>query len=217
MWRSLDDAQMLRVEEALHDDEVVVRAEMPGIDPDKDVDITVSDHVLRIRAERREESKSEEKGTYRSEFRYGELLAGRATAGGRVREGCEGDVQGRGPRGAGTGRQRAGRGEEGRDRARVTEASTLPHAARPATITRAVESGPTRSEREVPARRRGAFSGPDRTADLARVPMWALLRLSLSCDASSPSFPLTHRMRTRFCAGVRPAQGRGSCRHTTIV
>jgi HSP20 family protein len=48
-----------------------VRAEMPGIDPDKDVDITVSDHTLHLRAERREESKSQEKGRYRSEFRYG--------------------------------------------------------------------------------------------------------------------------------------------------
>jgi HSP20 family protein len=70
-WRSLDEAQVLRVEEFVDGDEIVVRAEMPGIDPEKDVEITVSDHTLRMRAERREETKSEEKGTYRSEFRYG--------------------------------------------------------------------------------------------------------------------------------------------------
>ncbi len=44
---------------------------MPGIDPDKDVQITVSDHTLHLRAERREETKTEDKGSYRSEFRYG--------------------------------------------------------------------------------------------------------------------------------------------------
>jgi HSP20 family protein len=61
----------LRVEEFTEGDQMVVRAEMPGIDPDKDVDITVSDHTLHLRAERREEAKSQEKGRYRSEFRYG--------------------------------------------------------------------------------------------------------------------------------------------------
>jgi HSP20 family protein len=44
---------------------------MPGIDPDRDVEITVRDHTLRLHAERREEHKTEEHGTYRSEFRYG--------------------------------------------------------------------------------------------------------------------------------------------------
>jgi HSP20 family protein len=53
---------------------MVVRAEMPGIDPEKDVDITVSDHTLQLRAERREEKKTEEKGRYRSEFQYGSFL-----------------------------------------------------------------------------------------------------------------------------------------------
>jgi HSP20 family protein len=52
-------------------DELKVRAELPGIDPEKDVHISVSDHTLSIRAERREESKSEKKGVYRSEFSYG--------------------------------------------------------------------------------------------------------------------------------------------------
>jgi HSP20 family protein len=71
LFRSLEGAEMLRVEEFVEGGEVVVRAEMPGIDPEKDVEITVSDHVLRIRAERREEKKTEDKGGYRSEFRYG--------------------------------------------------------------------------------------------------------------------------------------------------
>jgi HSP20 family protein len=61
----------LKVEEFTDGDEAVVRAEMPGIDPDKDVTITVSDHTLRVTAERRQETKTEEKGGYRSEFSYG--------------------------------------------------------------------------------------------------------------------------------------------------
>ena len=61
----------LRVEEFTEGDSLIVRAEMPGIDTDKDVQISVTDHTLQLRAERREESKTEEKGAYRSEFRYG--------------------------------------------------------------------------------------------------------------------------------------------------
>lgn len=59
-----------RVEEFVEDNEMVVRAELPGIDPDRDVEITVNDNTLRIRAERREESRDEAEG-YRTEFRYG--------------------------------------------------------------------------------------------------------------------------------------------------
>ena len=61
----------MKVEELVEGDELVVRAEMPGIDPDKDVQIHVRNHMLEMSAERREETKSEDKGRYRSEFRYG--------------------------------------------------------------------------------------------------------------------------------------------------
>ena len=61
----------LRIEEELTDDTLVVRAELPGIDPDKDVQITVADGVMRIKAERRSETKEEKEGHVRSEFRYG--------------------------------------------------------------------------------------------------------------------------------------------------
>jgi HSP20 family protein len=60
-------AQPIRVEEFVEDDHYVVRAELPGIDPDKQVEITVANGVLTIRAERQEEHE----GKYRSEFRYG--------------------------------------------------------------------------------------------------------------------------------------------------
>jgi len=68
-WRR-DGGHALRIEDRLEDDRYVVRAEIPGIDPDKDVEITVSDGVLTISAERREEIS--EKG--RSEFHYGSLI-----------------------------------------------------------------------------------------------------------------------------------------------
>jgi HSP20 family protein len=61
----------MRVEEFAEGDEFVVRTEMPGLDPEKDIDIQIGDGTLRIRAERRQESKTSEKGGYRSEFRYG--------------------------------------------------------------------------------------------------------------------------------------------------
>lgn len=61
----------MRLEEKVEGDTLVVRAEMPGIDPDTDVEITVEDASLHIRAERHEQTRSEDKGRYRSEFRYG--------------------------------------------------------------------------------------------------------------------------------------------------
>ncbi len=61
----------MRIEQELNDDTLVVRAELPGIDPDKDVEITLDEGVLRIKAERRGETKEEKDGTFRSEFRYG--------------------------------------------------------------------------------------------------------------------------------------------------
>jgi len=61
----------LRVEEFVDQGALVVRVEVPGIDPEKDVEITVADGVLTIRAERKETSENREKQSYRSELRYG--------------------------------------------------------------------------------------------------------------------------------------------------
>ena len=61
----------IRVEEEIRDNAMVIRAELPGIDPEKDVDISVSDGMLLIKAERRSETKEESEGRVRSEFRYG--------------------------------------------------------------------------------------------------------------------------------------------------
>jgi len=69
-WTGLE-RDLLRVEEFTEGDAIVIRAEMPGIDPDKDVEISMHDGMLHLRAERRESSETKEKSEYRSEFRYG--------------------------------------------------------------------------------------------------------------------------------------------------
>jgi HSP20 family protein len=48
-----------------------VRLEVPGIDPDADVDIEVENGVLRVSGERRQEETKEENGWSRKEMRYG--------------------------------------------------------------------------------------------------------------------------------------------------
>ena len=50
----LTDTHPIRLEEEITDGHYVVRAELPGIDPAKDVVITVCDNRLTIKAERSE-------------------------------------------------------------------------------------------------------------------------------------------------------------------
>lgn len=69
-WEAGD---LIRVEEYREDGSLVIRADLPGIDPDTDVELTVSDGMLHIRAERREEEKREDQGYVRQEVRYGSL------------------------------------------------------------------------------------------------------------------------------------------------
>lgn len=69
-----DETNGVRVEEFREDGTLIVRAEMAGLDPDKDVEVTVTDGVLRIDAERREEDKTEERDYVRQEFRYGSYV-----------------------------------------------------------------------------------------------------------------------------------------------
>jgi HSP20 family protein len=71
--RWLEGGDLIRVEEYREDGALVVRADLPGIDPDKDVELTVAGGMLHIEAERRKEEKREEKGYVRREVRYGSL------------------------------------------------------------------------------------------------------------------------------------------------
>ena len=47
----------------------MIRADLPGLDPGNDIEVTVDGRILTIRAERRQQ----DNGPYRSEFRYGSL------------------------------------------------------------------------------------------------------------------------------------------------
>jgi HSP20 family protein len=61
----------IKVEELRDGDSLVVRAELPGIDPEKDVDVSVSEGALHISARREEKIEEKLQDSYRSEFRYG--------------------------------------------------------------------------------------------------------------------------------------------------
>lgn len=58
-----------RVEDYIQDGDYVLRAELPGLDPEKDVEVSVEGRTLTIHAERREEHKE----AHHCEFRYGSL------------------------------------------------------------------------------------------------------------------------------------------------
>ena len=61
--------QVFRLEETIRDDRYMVRAELPGLDPASDIEVTLDGRILTIRAERRQQDSE----PYRSEFRYGSL------------------------------------------------------------------------------------------------------------------------------------------------
>lgn len=65
-WSSLE-GHMIRVEESVKDGRYVLRAELPGVDPARDIEISVRAGELVIKAERTEEIQEDK----RSEFRYG--------------------------------------------------------------------------------------------------------------------------------------------------
>ncbi len=72
-WTNLRGAlgnHVIRVEDELKDGKYELRAEIPGVDPAKGIDVTVRDGVLTIKSERTE--KKESNG--RSEFSYGSFI-----------------------------------------------------------------------------------------------------------------------------------------------
>ena len=66
-----DSDSWLRVEEYQENNTLVVRTEVPGINPENDVDITLIGNQLQISVRRTEKSEHRRKHGYRSEFRYG--------------------------------------------------------------------------------------------------------------------------------------------------
>jgi HSP20 family protein len=64
----------IKVEEFVDGDQLVVRAEVPGVDPDRDIDVSVDNGVLTISAERRESNREKFDRGFHSEFRYGSFV-----------------------------------------------------------------------------------------------------------------------------------------------
>ncbi len=62
-------AHTFRVEDYTEDGTYTIRAELPDLDPEKDVEVTVESGMLTIHAEHREETKQDR----HSEFKYGSL------------------------------------------------------------------------------------------------------------------------------------------------
>ncbi|MBM7797215.1 HSP20 family protein [Microlunatus panaciterrae] len=64
----------IKVEERYEDNQAIIRAEIPGVDPEKDIEVTVDEGILTIKAERRQDTKEETEHGYRSEFHYGKFV-----------------------------------------------------------------------------------------------------------------------------------------------
>ena len=73
----------MRVEEFVDGDELVIRAEMPGIDPDNDVQVHVRNHLLELRAERKQETKPRGEGHPPERIPLRQLLPGGHPSAGR--------------------------------------------------------------------------------------------------------------------------------------
>jgi HSP20 family protein len=61
--------RMIRIEDRLTDTEYLIRAELPGCDPQKDIQVGVEQGLLTIKCEREEQRQEHD----RTEFRYGAL------------------------------------------------------------------------------------------------------------------------------------------------
>lgn len=150
MRRSLGMVWDPQAEEAISVDEYrdgqtqVIRAELPGIDPDKEVELTVSEGMLRINAERRIEKDTEDKGYTRHELRYGRFTRHAALAGGRHPLGHRSHLQGRHPRDSGTGAPAADSRRTDEDRLQQELTVLLPARRRPGREARYSNAGRNR-------------------------------------------------------------------------
>jgi HSP20 family protein len=96
----------IRIEDFVEDDTYVLRADLPGIDPEEDVEISLEGDVLTIKGERREEVKERN----RRELRYGSFvrsiqLPGHAREGDVTASYADGVLEVRVPRDAGSPQQ----------------------------------------------------------------------------------------------------------------
>ena len=102
------------------DGTIVLRAELPGLDVDDDVDIHVEDGRLTISGHREERDENREKGSYRKRVPVRLVRADRAAPGRRPRRRHRGELRRRHSRGQGARGRRDRRGHQGRDQEELT-------------------------------------------------------------------------------------------------
>lgn len=74
MARAFEGHQdLMKLEEFLDGDTCVIRAEVPGVDPEKDVELDIRDGVLHMSVHREQREETRNADGYRSEFSYGRL------------------------------------------------------------------------------------------------------------------------------------------------
>lgn len=71
---SLPAGVPIRIEELVEGGQVIIRAELPGVDPANDIEVVVDEGVLTIRANRHEKQEERNSRGYRTEFRYGSFV-----------------------------------------------------------------------------------------------------------------------------------------------
>lgn len=76
--RSLTDHDDVRFSPSMDivrdEGELTIMTELPGIDPDEDVEITIEDDILTIQGEKTEERETKEDDRYLHERRYGSFM-----------------------------------------------------------------------------------------------------------------------------------------------
>lgn len=73
--RELMQEDMIRVDQYKEDEALVIQAELPGIDPEKDVELTIADGMIHIEAHRRQEEQKDERATAGATCALGPSLA----------------------------------------------------------------------------------------------------------------------------------------------
>lgn len=73
LFRDNEMRRPFKIEECKDDDSLLVRAELPGVDPDKDVQVAIINDELVITAEKSESHEHKGRHEFRSEFHYGKM------------------------------------------------------------------------------------------------------------------------------------------------